>query len=68
LYNDDSKNYFEVLILKNSIFAQEILEDIQSGNIPESFLAIEIVKPEVFSISSPQPSPEGEGVIKVDLT
>jgi len=52
LYNDETKNYFEVFISKDSIFSQEILEDIKSWNIPESFLWIEIVTPEVFSINS----------------
>lgn len=50
LYSSNTYNYFEVTIKNNWIFAQEMLGDIESGIIPESFIGIEIVKPEVFSI------------------
>jgi hypothetical protein len=40
-----------------------MLSDLENFVIPKNFLAIEIIKPEVFSITSPQPSPlVGEGV------
>jgi len=58
LYKNWNYNFFEVFISKNSIFANEILEDIKSWNIPERFLGIKIVTPEVFSINlTPNPSP-----------
>jgi thermitase len=46
-----------------------MLEDIENWDIPESFLWIEIVKPEVFSIAlTPTLSLEGEGEEQVDLS
>ena len=42
LYTADAKNYFEVFLGKDSIFRQEMLEDIESGILPESFVGIEI--------------------------
>lgn len=52
LYETNSENYFEVFLREDSIFRQEMLEDIESGILPESFLGIQIVLPEVFSIFS----------------
>lgn len=66
MYEIDEESYFEVFIDKDSIFRQEMLEDIESGILPETFIGIKIVLPEVYGINtSPQPSPQGEGV---DLT
>lgn len=50
LYEVSGKNYFEVFIDKDSIFRKEMLEDIENWVLPESFLGIEIVLPEVFSV------------------
>jgi hypothetical protein len=50
LYQIDGENVFEVFITKTSIFAQEMLQDLQEGNVPESLLWIQLVKPEVFTI------------------
>ena len=69
LYSDAGKNYFEVFIKQDSLFRQEMLEDIENGDIPESFLWVEIVQPEVFSIALTQTlSLEGEGEEQVDLS
>ena len=72
LYKDWKNNVFEIFISKNSIFAEEILEDIKYWNIPESFLWIEIITPEVFSIwttVNPLPvSPKGREVAQINLT
>ena len=69
LYSDAGKNYFEVFIKQDSLFRQEMLEDIENGDIPESFLGVEIVQPEVFSIAlTPTLSLEGEGEEQVDLS
>jgi hypothetical protein len=39
-----------VLLKKDSIFVQEMLGDIKRGILPESFIGIQIVLPEVFAI------------------
>gem|GEM_PF-1457389 len=52
MYLDEKNNFFELFINKQSIFALEMLDDIKNGNIPESFLGIEIVTPEVFGINT----------------
>lgn len=64
LYISDDTNYFELTISQQSIFAQEILQDIQDGTIPESFVGIEIIQPEVFTLENLTPNPllVGEGV------
>ena len=51
LYSLGNKKYYEVTIGAQSIFRQEMLEDIESGILPESFLGVEIVLPEVFGVS-----------------
>lgn len=51
LYESDWDNYFEIIVSEDSIFKREMLEDIENGNIPESFLWIDIIKPEVFWIN-----------------
>ena len=51
IYSDSREKYFEIFIPKDWIFAIEMLGDLESWNIPEKFLWIEIVKPEVFSIN-----------------
>ncbi|NDK08446.1 S8 family serine peptidase [Candidatus Gracilibacteria bacterium] len=51
MYESEGDNYFEIAISDDSIFRKEMLEDIESGNIPESFLGITIIKPEVFGIN-----------------
>jgi hypothetical protein len=38
LYSNTQENYFELTVDENSLFKQEMLEDIQNGDIPESFL------------------------------
>jgi len=53
MYESEGKNYFEVFLAENSLFREEMLEDIESGILPENFLGVEIVLPEVFGISSP---------------
>jgi len=50
LYDHDDETYFEITMQEDSIFRQEMLEDISSWVLPETFLGIEIVLPEVFSI------------------
>ncbi len=50
MYSDWKNSLFELSIPKSSIFAQEILGDLKKGIIPEDFLWIEIVTPEVFSL------------------
>ena len=50
MYSQNKTNYFEITINKNSLFSQEMLEDIEAWILPETFLWIEIVQPEVFSI------------------
>jgi hypothetical protein len=52
LYSIDDLNYLEVTIPEDSLFRQEMLEDIESGILPETYLGIEVVLPEVFSIGS----------------
>ncbi len=50
LYDAEDQNYYEVFIDEDSIFRQEMLEDIEAGILPENFFGVEIVFPEVFSI------------------
>lgn len=54
LYSDWDKNYYEIIISNNSIFRNEIFENIDQDLIPEKFLWIDVVKPEIFSIDSIQ--------------
>jgi len=51
LYDEGDSTYFEVFLREDSIFRQEMLEDIESWILPEKFLWVKIVLPEVFSIS-----------------
>lgn len=51
MYELDGETYFEVFIDKESIFRKEMLEDIESGILPETFIGIKIVLPEVYGIS-----------------
>lgn len=51
LYEEAGKNYFEILIKETSIFKQEMLPDIEQGILPESFIGIEVILPEIFSLS-----------------
>lgn len=51
LYQMDQENYFELTLSEESLFAQEMLPDIKQGKIPESFISLEILSPELFSIS-----------------
>jgi len=50
LYEIGGKNYFEITIAEDSIFRQEMMEDIEQGILPESYLGIEVVQPEVFGV------------------
>lgn len=52
MYEVSGENYFEVFLREDSIFRQEMMEDIDKGILPESFLGIKIVLPEVFSVFS----------------
>jgi len=50
LYGIDGMNYFEVFLRQESLFRQEMMQDVDRGILPETFLGIDIVLPEVFSI------------------
>jgi len=50
MYESESKNYMEIFLQEDSIFRQEMLQDIESGILPETFAGIQIVLPEVYSI------------------
>lgn len=52
LYNITGINYFEVFISQGSIFRQEMMGNIEKGVLPETFLDIDIVLPEVFTVES----------------
>lgn len=52
MYEVWGENYFQITIQENSIFRTEMMEDIDSGVLPSSFLGIKIVLPEVFSLFS----------------
>lgn len=54
LYSTGKYRYVEVTIPSESIFREEMMEDIESGILPEKYLWIEIVQPEVFAIGSLQ--------------
>ncbi|PIE84889.1 hypothetical protein CSA08_04855, partial [Candidatus Gracilibacteria bacterium] len=54
MYNNDGEDYYEVFINEDSIFRNEMMSDIESGNLPESFLGIKIIIPEVFGINNIQ--------------
>jgi len=51
MYSWEGQNYFEVFLSPNSIFRREMLEDIELGILPESFIGIDIILPEVYGIS-----------------
>ena len=70
MYESGGENYFEVFLDEDSIFRQEMLEDIESGILPEVFLWVEIILPEVFGINTPTQSwilsrPEEKGAISL---
>jgi hypothetical protein len=50
MYKSWGKKYFEILLKKDSIFRQEILEDIESWTLPESFIGMDVVLPEVYVV------------------
>ena len=52
MYESEWTKYFEVFLASDSIFRQEMLEDIESWILPENFLWVEIVFPEVFGINT----------------
>lgn len=52
LYKSWKDKYFEILLQKDSLFSREILGDIDTGILPSSFGAMEIVQPEVFTINA----------------
>ncbi|MDC0506134.1 S8 family serine peptidase [Candidatus Gracilibacteria bacterium] len=52
LYKSGKQNYYEVFILKNSLFQKEMLEDISSGTLPKAFLKVEVITPEVFLVEA----------------
>jgi hypothetical protein len=49
---EDGYEYYEVTIPKTSIFAQEMLDDIEHFKIPKSFLGIKIVEPRIYRIEA----------------
>ena len=51
LYNNWKQKYYEVTLPEDWIFVEEILWQIEIWKIPENFLNIKIVKPEIYSIN-----------------
>lgn len=51
MFEEDEYHYFELTIKENSLLKQELLENIDSGEVPNNFLWIEVVKPELLKIS-----------------
>jgi subtilisin family serine protease len=52
MYTSKGENTFELTVDKKSIFAREILSEIEDGNIPENLLGIHVIKPELFTINT----------------
>lgn len=50
LFNEEGYNYFELTISEDSLLRQELLEDVESLEVPNSLLWIEILKPELLKI------------------
>ena len=50
IYSEKEINYFDIKISRNSVFDEEMLEDIESWLLPESFLWVNIVQPEIFKV------------------
>ncbi len=50
LYKKGKNKYFELSISEDSILREELLDGIESGEFPESFLWVDVIKPEIFSI------------------
>ena len=46
--------YYEVTIPKESVFAQEMLKDIEHFKMPKSFLWIKIVEPRIYKVENTQ--------------
>ncbi len=52
MYESWGQRVYEVFLEKDSIFRREMLEDIEKGILPESFIGIQIILPEVYSLFS----------------
>lgn len=57
MYESEGQNFYEVFLKEDSIFRREMLEDIESGILPESFIGMQIVLPEVYTIEESSLSP-----------
>jgi len=50
LYTDEKQKYYELSFTDNSLLRQELMWDIDQTILPERFLGIEVVEPEIFSV------------------
>lgn len=50
LYSEAGKQYYSLSIPEDSIISQELLPEIESGILPESFRDVTMVLPEIYSI------------------
>lgn len=50
MFEEDWLSYFELEILENSLLKKELLENIDSWEVPSNFLWIEVIKPELLKI------------------
>ena len=50
MFEEEWYNYYEVIINENSILKKELLENIESWEVPSNFLWIEVIKPELLKI------------------
>ncbi len=55
LYEDAGKNYFELQVPKDSIMSREIFSQIELGTIPEKFISVEFLLPELYLIGEQTP-------------
>ena len=55
LYEDAGKEYFELQVPKDSILSREIFSQIESGTIPEKFISVEFLLPELYLIGEQTP-------------
>jgi hypothetical protein len=61
MYSAGNEDYYEVSLEEDSIFRKEMLQDVEEGILPETFVGIEIVLPEVFGIGNNPPDPPSQG-------
>ena len=45
MFEEDGFSYFELEILENSLLKKELLENIDTWEVPSNFLWIEVIKP-----------------------